>query len=272
MRTFINYILIIILSITILVFFFANLFSTTILNEEYLLAKLEEQNYYEKVYDEIELNFENYIYQSGLEKDVFKDIITKEKIKNDIKIIINNIYSNNKQEIDTSEIESNLQKNIDNYLEKSGISDFQSESINLFISQICKEYKTAISVINIQLNINQINTYINLIKRTCLIAICISIILLLALDFKFLKKANVGVGLSMLISGMVLIFIRFYVTSKINIGLITFLNDATTIIIRSITNEILNLIMTFGITMFLAGILLIIIFNYIKINQGKRSK
>ena len=42
------------------------------------MAKLQSQNYYEKIYKETESNFENYIHQSGLDEDVLKDIVWKE--------------------------------------------------------------------------------------------------------------------------------------------------------------------------------------------------
>ena len=81
-----------------------NVIKTTILKESYILQKLEESNYYETMYQEIQNVCNNYIIQSGLEEITLKDIYTKEKVKTDTQRIIQNIYQGNKNEINTKEI------------------------------------------------------------------------------------------------------------------------------------------------------------------------
>ena len=88
----IQYIVATILALAILGLVIINILSSSILSKEYILAKLQSQNYYEKIYKETESNFENYIHQSGLDEDVLKDIVTKEKVEKDTRIILNNIY------------------------------------------------------------------------------------------------------------------------------------------------------------------------------------
>ena len=99
MKTFINYILSIILALTIILFYFINLASSTILSEQYILSKLDEHDYYNKIHEQIKSNFENYIHQSGLEEDVLDNIITKEKVKKDTHIILGSIYDGLNQEV-----------------------------------------------------------------------------------------------------------------------------------------------------------------------------
>ena len=65
--TIIRYILIVILAVSILGISFISIASSTILDKNYALSKLEETNYYSGIYEEIKNNFEKYIYQSGLQ-------------------------------------------------------------------------------------------------------------------------------------------------------------------------------------------------------------
>ena len=82
----------------------------TIFNKEYVLEQMENNNFYSETYKLVESGFENYIGQSGLDEEVIKNICTEDKIKNDINIILSNIYEGTNEKIDTSEISNNLQK------------------------------------------------------------------------------------------------------------------------------------------------------------------
>ena len=112
-KTIISYILTIILALAILAFVMIHLASSYVLNESYILAKLEEQNYYDEIYEELKSNFEKYIYQSGFSEDVLDDIVSKEKVKKDTKTIISNIYDGLDEEIEVQTIKDNLNKKIE---------------------------------------------------------------------------------------------------------------------------------------------------------------
>ena len=92
MKTLVSYLLTISLALLLITTIFLYIANNTVLNEDYVLSKLEKNNYYDNIYNFVESNFEQYIYQSGLEETVIKNIVTREKIKNDTKIIIENIY------------------------------------------------------------------------------------------------------------------------------------------------------------------------------------
>ena len=62
-----QYIIATILALAILALVIINIFSSSVLSKEYILSKLQSQNYYDKIYEETESNFENYIHQSGLD-------------------------------------------------------------------------------------------------------------------------------------------------------------------------------------------------------------
>ena len=161
----IQYIVATILALAILGLIIINILSSSILSKEYILGKLQNQNYYEKIYQETESNFENYIHQSGLDEDVLKDIVTKEKIEKDTRIILNNIYNGMDEKIDTKEIKEKLTENINNSL-NGKISSSEQKAINTFVDTICKEYETTISHTNYEKKINEalnkINKYVKI--------------------------------------------------------------------------------------------------------------
>ena len=111
--------------------------SSTVLDKNYVIQKLEETDFYSGTYKLVESNFEKYIYQSGLDEDVLKSICTEDKVKNDINLMLSNIYDGTNKTIDTAEISTNLNTNID----KLGIKTKQNEkAINEFVTHICNEY------------------------------------------------------------------------------------------------------------------------------------
>ena len=131
---------------------FAIAFST-VLNKDYVVQKLEETDFYSGTYKLVESNFENYIYQSGLDEEVLDDICTEEKIKQDIQIMLSNIYNGTNQKIDTTEIANKLNGNI----EKLGVKNRQNENaIQQFVTHICDEYTNTLIHTKYENKINEI--------------------------------------------------------------------------------------------------------------------
>lgn len=108
-----RFILIAILTICIIAISLITIVSSTILDKNYIISKLEETNFYGEVYKLVESNFENYIYQSGLDETTLNNICSKEKVEQDINIMLSNIYEGTNKKIDTTPIKDNLNKNID---------------------------------------------------------------------------------------------------------------------------------------------------------------
>lgn len=66
----------------------------TVLRPNYIINNLEKINYYDKVYNSINEEMQNYLIQSGLTNDVLTDIYTKEDIKNSLNNSIYTFYNN----------------------------------------------------------------------------------------------------------------------------------------------------------------------------------
>ena len=276
MKRIIQYIIATILALAILALTIVNILSSTILSQEYILSKLQEQDYYDKIYEEAESNFENYIHQSGLDEEVLEGIVTKEKIQKDTKIIINNIYNGMNEKIDTEEIKNNLNEKINNSIDGK-ISSSQQKSIDTFVDTICKEYEKTISHTNYEKKINSIinkaNKYIDIAKKALLITICVSVILLILLTIKRIYGITARIGTAFIIDGLIFIIAEKYIKSKIKIDTIMLLNQGISDVLQSILNEILSNILKTGSIMLGIGILLTIIYGIIKsIRKAKREK
>ena len=142
--TIIKYIIVFILAISIIMLAVVNIFSSTILEKEYILSKLEETGYYDEIYEYAKSNFENYIGQSGLDEEILENIITKEMIKNDTKTIIENIYDGKDKKVETKEIENTIKQNISKSLEGQKLTATQQKAIDEFVKHICDEYTTSL--------------------------------------------------------------------------------------------------------------------------------
>ena len=276
MKRIIQYIVATILALAILALIIINILTSSVLSKEYILGKLQEQNYYEKIYNEVESNFENYINQSGLDEEVLKDIITKDKIQKDTKIIINNIYNGMDEKIDTEEIKNKLNENIDNSLNRKKTATEQ-KAIDTFVDTICKEYETTISHTNyekkINSTLNKINKYIDLANKALLVVIGVSVLLLILLTIRRIYRILARIGTSFIIDGIILILAKIYISSKINVSTIMLLNSGVSDVLQSILNEILGKILYTGSILLSLGIILTIIYGIIKgVRKAKREK
>lgn len=253
-----------ILTISILLYILINLLSSTILKESYILSKLDQANFYQKVYEEVNSNFEKYIYQSGFDENVLNNVITEEKVKEDFKIIIDNIYNGTNQDINTETIKTNLTNNINNQL-GANISKTQQNSIDSFVDTILNEYTQTILHTQYENKINKaytkINKYINLANKALLIIMAVLMILLILLNLKRLYRGVSYIGISMLSSGILLCVADIFIKMKVAIKNIVILNDTISKIIINVITELLANILKDGIILLVSGIVLIIIAN-----------
>lgn len=266
-KTIIKYIVTIILAIAMIAYFFISLVSSTILSEQYILSKLDETNYYNKIYEYVKSNFENYIYQSGLEETVLEDVVSKEKIRKDTGIIISNLYDGLNQKIDTQEIRDNLNKNIKETLEDQDMTVTQQNAIDTFIDHICNEYTDTMSHFSFEQQVNQayqkVIKYMDLSKKVLLIAIGLDILLLLVLNLRRIYKFVSLVGVSLTTTGAFLTIVNLFVNIKIKIQTITILNDAVSDTLRNVLTSMLNMVMKNEYILLISGVLLIIVSNLI---------
>ena len=266
-KNIITFIFTIILTILILSYVIIKLCSSTVLNENYVISKLEENDYYNKTYELVESNFENYIQQYGLDEEVLKDIITKDEIEEDTKSILNNIYSGIGDNISTEKIKERLTQNIDKSLENKKLSSSEKEAIDDFIDKIGNEYETTIFHTNYEKSLS--NMYKKIIKmvsfgeKVILVSIGFFVILILIINTRRIYKSISAIGISMISSGVIFIIAKIYINTKIKIQTITVLNSVCSTTLRNILQELLDNIITYGIIFSVIGLVLIILSNLI---------
>jgi len=251
-----------------------NIAFSTIFNKEYIIKKLDETNFYSETYKLVESNFENYIGQSGLEEDVIKNICTEDKVRKDINIILSNIYNGAKEEIDTSEIANKLNSNID---EQNVRTSKNSEAINEFVEHICQSYKDTIISTKYDATIN--NQYEKIIQKLgkietiIIVVLIISIIILIALNIKDLLKILLNLQTISLATAIMQFAITITINKNVNISGIKAFNEAFSMSIVTIIQDIFGKINKFGIILLIIYVISVIIYNIVeKCTKSNNSK
>ena len=274
MNKLLKYIFAIILYLSLTIVVLINILNSTILSKEYILNKLEESNYYNNIYTEVENNFENYIYQSGLDPIVLENIVSRDKIKEDTNIIISNIYDGSNKNIDLEVVRNNLSTNIDKSLEDRYLSEENKKAINKFIDIIINEYEDTIMNTDysskINTGISSINNKINMINIIMIILVIISILSLILLNIKKKRRKLSIFGIPLLALGLLLITIYLYIILNIDINNIVILNDAISIAVHYILNGIVIKFLINGSIFTILGILIIVIGNMLRYKKVKK--
>lgn len=269
----VNFIIIIFLSLSILSSFLVFTVSNTILNKEYILNKMEECNYYEKTYLDINDILEQYIGPSGLDEEVLKDIYTEEQVKNDIDITVNAIFTGEEKTIETETIREKLSKNIyENYT----ITNSQKEAINNFEDTIINEYTKQITHHDYLYVLENYNPTINKImaklKIIMPIIVCIIIVCLIILNMKNINKIIQGILIGFLSAGLTIMVIGIIINFNINFEAILILNENFSELIRNIANELLKSLQNLGIIIAILSTILLIATNTIwTIKRNKKQ-
>ena len=271
----IKFIIAIILTICVITLIIVNVASSTILNKEFILGKLDETNYYANIYTAVKSDFENYIYQSGLDESVLENIVPAEKIERDTKTIINNIYDGTNEDVDVTEIETNLRNNIENSLDYN-LSATQQRTVNEFINRITQQYKDTITKTSYEDSINNMlekaRNIVDKLQKVSIIGIAVSFLIIIILSIKNLIAGLMLIGSTLISSGVFYILVNMIINAKVKIQNITILNDAISISLREIISTILKNLTTIGITLSIVGFVIIIIFAIIRSSKKEERE
>ena len=256
-----KFIFIIILTICMISLGIITIAFSTILDKNYVIQELDETNFYAETYELVKSSFENYIYQSGLEEEVLNDICTEEKVKQDINIMLSNIYDGTNQKIDTTEIANNLNANIDKY----GIKNKQNEgAINQFIEHICNEYINTLVHTKYEEQINNVYEKVvetlNKLYQILLIVSVIDIIAIIVINNKKISKDIQHLEIALFSTSIFELVVCQIINSKIYIQGIKIFNDTFSKSVVTIIQDILNKIVSLAVGTFILSLLVIIIY------------
>ena len=225
----------------------------TIFNKSYLLSTLENNNYYEKINNEIQEEMEDIITSTGLDKEVLKDIYTKEEVKNDINLYINNYYDGKTISFNKENISNNLKKNIDEYLKNNNIDVVNNNDIDDFVIDVVNIYKDEVSLYKIIDSFaNSFSKINNLLNYGIIILLIVNIIVLLI----NIKIRNSYLMSSFIACGLILLFLRLVIYEKIDVVNILIISKDFSLIIKSVISYIGLLFLIIGISVILLGFVL----------------
>ena len=267
----ISIILAFLLMLSILLTVALQIVSSTILNKDYIFGKLDEANYYNNVYEQIKDSLAGYIGPSGLDEEVLENIYTREQVKEDINLIINNIYENKDDKINTEDIKEKLQNNIEASVGSGLLTKENRNSIEDFIDKIADEYVQNIShdpyFEKVGMIINKVKDMIGKVEGIIIFVPIILAVVILLLNIKQISSAIRFIAISILTSGVIGIVIKVFLETKINISNILIINDSFSEVIKNVINSILNNINTMSIIGIIGSIVIIVLTNIIKVNR-----
>jgi hypothetical protein len=141
-------------------------FSIGVFNNTSIISKINESNYYNDVYNELNTNAEAIVQKAGFPTTVLQDIITVERVFVGGKNYINNILNGEESQINTDKLREDLKNNIDQYLNDQGITrtDEMNTNIEAMQAEIESQYRSGIEFQFVNYYMEYKAHYVNLIK------------------------------------------------------------------------------------------------------------
>lgn len=264
----IRYILILVLAVSITLFTFLNEASTTVLTKDYVMSKLEENGYYDKVYEELKSTFENSQKQLPVENVDLSDLISEELIKEEAKQMVSNIFDGTDTSVDVEEMRVNVTARINDAVanEKIKLSAADEGTIETFTNKVCDEYSNAVNQTDTMQKIRDIYmkvlTLTGLVKKSLLITMLVTLLLILGICYRRVFKVLSSAGTALLLAGLVDVGSKFLVESNQTmliekINNILSLNNATTNVMQNVLSDFMQRVMISGAILAGIGVLLI---------------
>lgn len=255
-----KFILIVALAVCSIAIGIIQIVTQTVLNKNYIIQKMEETNFYSETYKLVQSNFEKYIEQSGFEENILENICTEEKVKQDINLMISNIYEGANKTIDITEISDNLNANID----KLNIRDSKNQkAIEQFVEHICQEYTDTLVHTKYENDINKFYKEIVIkkdkIEKIVIIAMVIDVIVILIVNNKNIEKDFQSIGTAIFSSSAFELIACQIINLRVSIKGIKIFNDAFSDMIVAIIQNVISKVVSFGIATLMIAIILIII-------------
>lgn len=242
----------------------------TDLRPNYIISNLEKINYYDKVYNSINEEMQNYLIQSGLTSEVLTNIYTKEDIKNSLNNAIYTFYNNKKVSVDTNSVKTNLENNINNYLIKHNIVVTEKEGLDLFVKQMEEIYTNEIMISS---KINNFSVYLAKVIKLADIAIIvlgITTLVLLVFGYFFYKRNVITISLAS--AGELLVLGNYLLFNKIDVKNILFWSDNVSLVIKTVIQDMSSKIYFLGFSFIITAIIIEIIYYITRKKQGAVEK
>ncbi len=264
----ISYIFTFVLVLLIIAAILLGIVTKTVFNKDYIISKLDETNYYERVHNTFVTEVEDYLEQSGLEEIEIGNILTEEQVKKDVQNFFTQLYNGKTVTINKEDVKQQLETNLNKELKEKKITltSIEQRAIDRVLDTITDAYATEVSYDTYSQYLEYlpkimsiINKYLPIINTIIYVLPVALIILILLFNIKQFRIGLKYIGISILSSGILMIGIKLFTSIKMNLNNLYILSRATSDYIISIISDILNKITTVGIIGIIVGILAIII-------------
>ena len=266
-RKIISYILAIILVTLMSATIILSIVNAVVFSKPNVKKQMQKVDYYTEINNIIKESANNYIMQSGFDESIMDNVISKEKINNDIDKVINAIYEGEEVEISTDEIKNSLDKNVQQYIAQNNYKvDAQTQKdIKKFEDKIESIYANSITYS--KSSIKKVVKYFKMAKRMTRVALIASLILLIIFAIITYKTNRATFGISLLATGIICIFIKCYSSINIAVNNILMVNKTFSNLMINIINQVIQYVFIGGIILAVLGIALIIIFERKSANE-----
>lgn len=266
-RKIISYILAIILVTLMSATIILSIVNAVVFSKSNVKKQMQKVDYYTEINNIIKESANNYIMQSGFDESIMDNVISKEKINNDIDKVINAIYEGEEVEISTDEIKNSLDKNVQQYIAQNNYKvDAQTQKdIKKFEDKIESIYANSITYS--KSSIKKVVKYFKMAKRMTRVALIASLILLIIFAIITYKTNRATFGISLLATGIICIFIKCYSSINIAVNNILMVNKTFSNLMINIINQVIQYVFIGGIILAVLGIALIIIFERKSANE-----
>lgn len=248
------------LSILIIANFLVMIVSHTVLQKEYMMAKLEEVGYEEKIQTDLKNGFENYQYQSGLPASVFENLYTRSSLQADIYSVVNSIYENEEVQVNSAEVRIKLEANIQQYLsenqivlkedEQQNIEDFEAIIVNVYENRV---NSIADYVETIQKVLQKAKEIAKITQICLLIALAVFLLIGLVAQMREPSEFVNQLAIALLSSGVILILLQKVIHQEIDIQHILLLNQSFSDFAKYIVFDVMNEIHFYGMVFAVVG-------------------
>ena len=253
---------------SIIVFTLLNVASNTVLTKDYVMAKLEENGYYEKIYEELKASYEAGAEKLPVEGVDLSDLIIEDQIKEQAKQMVSNIFDGTDASTDIEEMRVNVTARINEAVanQKVKLSAADEGTIETYTNKICDEYSNAVNqtenIQNIRSIYTKVLTLVDLVKKGLLIEMLVTLLLILGICYRRVFRVLSSAGVALTLSGLVDVGLKFLVESNQTmliekINNILNIGNQTTNVMQNIISDFMQRIMIGGAILLGIGIILI---------------
>lgn len=277
MKKIMSYILTFFLIIVISVLSLSTIVRKTLLNKQFVIKSIEKNEYYEKTYNEIIEKIKDNTIQAGLDIEIIDEVLTKEKVKEDINLILNYMYDDNKNdefEINVEPVIQNLNNKIETVIGENNkaIAEEEQESIKIYLDTIEKIYINEIEYSRKYIDIIRsfVITTKHIITDIQIVASFILLILYVGLILTSKSYLVKYLGISFIATGLLLVVPMVVENVTITLQNVLIVNKNFSQVFISIVDSIIFVTLFVGVISLIIGALFTL--RYASTNKKRREE